>query len=604
MSGRPDKLREVVPSLWQVFHYFWPYTRKHRWTVTRSVLMLFGSVVFSLLEPWPLAFVLDFVIPAKKLAVPFVGDLSPVALLMAAALGVVILAALRAITDYQCKVGFFLIGNRVVIEVRDKLYRHIQALSLSFHTKARSGDLIVRVTRDVSLLRDVTSTAVIPMAASMLLLVGMLTVMFLSQWRLALLALTTVPLFLFTTLRLTRRIRETARKQRRREGTMAAIASESISAIEVVQSLSLEDSFSENFSGRNKKSQKDDLKANRLSARLGRTVAVLLAVSTALVLGYGGFLAMNGEMRPGALVVFLVYVKRAFRPAQDFAKYTARLAKAAAAGERVISVLELTPDVQDLPDAEPIGVPKGHIRFDHVTFGYESGDLVLNDIDLDIAAGANVAIVGPSGTGKSTLAALILRLYDPLEGRVLIDGKDIRHHTLASLRSQISVVLQDNTLFALTVWENIGLGAQDASQEQIIAAARSANALEFIEDLPDGFDTVLGERGVTLSHGQRQRIAIARAIVRQTPILIIDEPTTGLDKENEQAVVDALERVAPGKTSITITHDLRLSAHADRIYRVENGQIVECGTHAELLEANGRYASLYRMQGAAVDAPS
>ncbi len=267
-------------------------------------------------------------------------------------------------------------------------------------------------------------------------------------------------------------------------------------------------------------------------------------------------------------------------------------------------MLELTPDVQDLPDAEPIGVPKGHIRFDHVTFGYESGDLVLNDIDLDIAAGANVAIVGPSGTGKSTLAALILRLYDPLEGRVLIDGKDIRHHTLASLRSQISVVLQDNTLFALTVWENIGLGAQDASQEQIIAAARSANALEFIEALPDGFDTVLGERGVTLSHGQRQRIAIARAIVRQTPILILDEPTTGLDKENEQAVVDALERVASGKTSITITHDLRLSAHADRIYRVENGQIVECGTHAELLEANGRYASLYRMQGAAVDAPS
>ncbi len=604
MSGRPDKLREVVPSLWQVFHYFWPYTRKHRWTVTRSVLMLFGSVVFSLLEPWPLAFVLDFVIPGKKLTGPFVGDLSSVALLVAAALSVVILAALRAFTNYQCKVGFFLIGNRVVIEVRDKLYRHIQALSLSFHTKARSGDLIVRVTRDVSLLRDVTSTAVIPMAASMLLLVGMLTVMFLSQWQLALLALTTVPLFLFTTVRLTRRIRETARKQRRREGAMAAIASESISAIEVVQSLSLEDSFSENFSGRNKKSQKDDLKANRLSARLGRTVAVLLAVSTALVLGYGGFLAMNGEMRPGALVVFLVYVKRAFRPAQDFAKYTARLAKAAAAGERVISVLELTPDVQDLPNAEPIGVLKGHIRFDHVTFGYESGDLVLNDIDLDIAAGANVAIVGPSGTGKSTLAALILRLYDPLEGRVLIDGKDIRHHTLASLRSQISVVLQDNTLFALTVWENIGLGAQDASQEQIIAAARSANALEFIEALPDGFDTVLGERGVTLSHGQRQRIAIARAIVRQTPILIIDEPTTGLDKENEQAVVDALERVAPGKTSITITHDLRLSAHADRIYRVENGQIVECGTHAELLEANGRYASLYRMQGAAVDAPS
>ncbi len=326
MSGRPDKLRKVVPTLWQVFHYFWPYTRKHRWTVTRSVLMLFGSVVFSLLEPWPLAFVLDFVIPTKKLAGPFVGDLSPVALLVAAALGVVILAALRAITDYQCKVGFFLIGNRVVTEVRDKLYRHIQALSLSFHTKARSGDLIVRVTRDVSLLRDVTSTAVIPMAASMLLLVGMLTVMFLSQWRLALLALTTVPLFLFTTLRLTRRIRETARKQRRREGAMAAIASESISAIEVVQSLSLEDSFSENFSGRNKKSQKDDLKANRLSAQLGRTVAVLLAVSTALVLGYGGFLAMNGEMRPGALVVFLVYVKRAFRPAQDFAKYTARLA--------------------------------------------------------------------------------------------------------------------------------------------------------------------------------------------------------------------------------------------------------------------------------------
>src|SRR5262249_8399170 len=301
--------------------------------------------------------------------------------------------------------------------------------------------------------------------------------------------------------------------------------------------LSLEGIFDQTFSEQNKKSLSEDLKTSRLSAALRRVVEALVALATALVLWYGAWLVLRNELTPGDLLVFLVYLKTGFKSVQNFARYTGRLAKAAVASERVLDILERAPDVCDLPGAVPAPPLRGCVRFQDVSFAYHPGRYVLKHIDFEVSAGQHVALVGPSGIGKSTLVSLILRLYDPVQGRVLIDGHDIRDYTLASLRGQISVVLQDTLLFAASVTDNIAYGTPGATRGEIEAAARLANAHDFIENLPCGYETILSERGVSLSQGQRQRLAIARAAIRKAPILILDEPTTGLDEENEQAVI-------------------------------------------------------------------
>ncbi len=594
------KLQDVLPGLGQVLRYFWPDVRRQRRLVASTFMALLAGIVFRLLEPWPLKFVIDRVVPSRRPAgvnrYPWLETIDARQLLVAAAVAVVLIALARALVDYTSKVGFFTIGNRVVIKVRDRLFRHIHQLSLSFHNSASSGDLVIRVTRDVSLLRDVAATAVLPLLASVMVLVGMLGVMFWLDWKLTLLAMVTVPLFWFTTLRIGRRIRSSARRQREREGAMAGIAAESIGAIEIVQSLSLQEAFAESFSQRNRASQKSDLKASRLSVRLGRTVDVILSVSTALVMFCGAELVLQSQMSPGDLLVFLVYIKRSFKPAQEFAKYTARLAKAAAAGERVVEVLERKSDVQDLATAVPAPRLQGHIRFADVSFAYGSGRPVLDHVDFELQPGRQLAIAGESGIGKTTLLRLVLRLYNPTEGQVLVDGRDVRQYAIDSLRSQISVVPQDSVLFSVSVRENIGYGRPGATPAEIEAAARLACAHEFIEALPDGYDTVLSERGASLSPGQRLRVAVARAAIRQAPIILLDEPTASLDEENRQAVVEALERLTEDRTTLLVTHDLSLAARADLILFLDQGRLVEFGTHEELVRSSGRYSAMYRLQ--------
>jgi ATP-binding cassette subfamily B protein len=588
-----------LPGVRRIFAYFWPYIRKHRLLLIGSVLALAAQVCLRCLEPWPLKFIFDQVLSGGKHRsrgphIAALEGLEPTTLLAIAVGAIVVFAALRGVADYFNTVGFGLIGNRVLTEVRNLLYRHLQGLSLSYHTQSRSGDLVVRVISDVNLLKNVTVTSALPLVADICVLLVMIVVMLFMHWQLALLALMALPLFWFWTVGFTRRAKHAARSQREREGEMAATAAESIGAIKLVQALSLESLFTKTFILQNLESQKHDVKGIQLAAALSRSVHALVAAGTAVVLWFGARFVMRGELSAGELLVFLTYLKNAFRPVQEFAKYTARLAKATAAGERVIDVLEQTPEVRDLPGAVPAPAFRGAVRFEGVTFAYEPGRPVLEHIDFEVEAGQRVALVGPSGIGKSTLVSLMLRLYDPVQGRVLIDGHDLREYTLASVRSQISVVLQDTLLFGASVRDNIAYGAPDATPEAVEAAARLANAHEFIEALPQGYDTLLGERGVTLSGGQRQRIALARAAIRKAPFLILDEPTTGLDTDNACAVLEALERLAQDRTTFFITHDLQVVAGADLILYLERGRVVERGSHAELMEKNGRYATIYR----------
>jgi ATP-binding cassette subfamily B protein len=591
------KLMQSLQTLFRFLKYCSPIIRKQRSILTASFLALFAEVALQILQPWPLKFVIDRIVFSKGLEgqeiFQFIESLDTTTLLIVSSVGLVAIVGLKALSAYSSTIGFAVVGNRILTEVRNLLFRHVQYLSLSFHTKSRSGDLLLRVMNDVNMLKEVSVTAFLPMLGSILTLIGMFVVMFWLNWELALIASLVIPLFFYSAVKKSSKIRDFARKQRKQEGVMAATAAESIGGIQDVQALSLSNIFLNSFYNQNDKTLREEVKVKKLEAGMERTVDVLIAVATAIVLLYGSTLVLRNELTPGEMIVFLAYLGTAFRPLRNFAKYSGRIAKASAACERVLEVLETKPDVYDLPGAVDAPVYRGEVHFEKVKFAYEPGLVVLDNINLKVMPGQRVSIIGPSGNGKSTLVSLILRLYDCSEGHVMVDGKDIREYTLASHRGQVSVVLQDNVLFAVSVKDNIAYGAPNATQEEIESAARLANAHQFIMALPNGYDTILGERAVTLSKGQRQRIAIARAAIRKSRILILDEPTTGLDKENENAVIEAMDRLARECTTFLITHNLQHASRSDLIVYLERGNIIEQGTHAELMNANGSYASLY-----------
>ncbi|MGP1375248.1 MAG: ABC transporter ATP-binding protein [Almyronema sp.] len=605
--NRSSPLAQTVPGLGRVVHAFWPTIRPQWPLLSVSGVALLADVGLRVLEPWPLKLIFDYVlVPAagdRLQPLPALATLDPVVLLTAAAISGVVITGLRAIAAYWSTVSLAMVGSRVMTQVRNQLYRHLQQLSLGYHHQARSGDLIVRVSSDASRLQEILLTAALPLVVSLLTLVGMVSVMAWLDLRLTLLSLVTFPLFGLAATRLSRQIRTASLQQRRQEGAVAATAAESLAAIKLVQALSLEAAFADLFAQQNQQSLTESVETKRLAAHLERTVDVVIALGTALVLWYGARLVVSDALSAGDILVFLTYLKTAFKPVQNFAKYTGRLAKAAASGERILNVLAQTPAVRDRPQAYPAPILSGAVRLENLHFAYQSGHEVLRGINLTVLPGEQIALVGPSGSGKSTLMNLLLRLYDPTVGQVIMEGHDIRDYTLASLRPQISVVLQDSLLFAASLRENIAYGVAGASEADIEAAARLANAHEFITALPQGYDTVVGERGATLSGGQRQRVAIARAALRRTPIVILDEPTSGLDKANEQAVIEALRRLTRDRTTFLITHDLHLATPADQILYLEQGQVLEQGSHRQLMQRNGAYAALFQMQSA-VRAPA
>jgi ATP-binding cassette subfamily B protein len=597
-----SQLRTVIPGIGKILGRFSPQIRKQRGLLAASFLALLAETGLHLLEPWPLKFIFDRIILRRPgVEIPYltwVNTLPPLWMLTALAVGLIGITMLRGAMAYLSIVGMAIAATRIMTDIRSKLYSHIQRLSLAFHSESKTGDLITRVTYDVERLREVTVVAVLPLLTNVLNLVGMLAVMFWLNWELALIAIAILPLFALSATRMGRRIRAVAREQRQREGVMAATAAEAIGAIKVVQALSLQTMLEQAFDRQNQKSLKEGARAQRLSAGLERTVEILVAIATAAVLWRGTQLVLNGVVTPGDLLVFTTYLKIAFKPMRQLAKYTGQIAKATASGERIVEILDTVPDIRDARGAVSAPAFRGKVEFRQVSFTYNSGDqdVTLKNLSFTVEAGQKVALVGPSGGGKSTLVSLLLRLYDPTEGSIRIDGHDLREYTIDSLRRQMSIVLQESVLFAASVRDNIAYGNLDATLAEIEAAARLANAHEFILALPQGYDTILGERGATLSGGQRQRIAIARAAIRRSPIVILDEPTTGLDNQSEHLVQEALERLTQHCTTFWVSHNLNATRHADQILYIAKGRILERGTHAELMNLNGFYASLYQLQ--------
>jgi len=587
--------------------------------VPRLLLAFLGGIGFAavtLLEPWPLQVVFDAVLLNRKVKLPIPGfhhvslsQFEPLTLLAAAVLTMLVLALLRGQFYYVQNVLAATSGQDVVMEIRRELFAHLQRLPLSFHRRARSGDLLMRLTGDILLLREMVVTALVNLMSHSVVVVGMLVVMASMEVSLTLVAVGLVPV-LFVILSVFRvRLVEAAHRQRKREGVLASTAHEVLLGIHLVQANTAERHENQRFRDLNKRSLRASLQSARLEAQLNRLVLFTIAVGVSAVLWLGTRRVLEGTLSPGQLLVFVAYLNGFYRPLRTLSRMTERMAKTAACGQRVLDVLEQEPEICDAPGAVSLPHVQGRITLRDVWFSYQDGPPVLRGIDLDILPRENVALVGPTGSGKSTLLALIPRFYDPQEGEVLLDGVPLRSIQVQSLRRRTSLLAQEAMILGVTVRENIAYGAlgrdgPPPGSDEIELAARAARAHEFILRLPQGYDTVVGERGATLSGGQRQRIAIARALLRQAPVLLLDEPMTGLDPIAERDVLDAIETLSAGRTTLVVAHHLNTVLHADRILFLREGRIVEQGTHEGLLARGGSYAEFFFTQWRNRDAGS
>ncbi len=599
--SKPPQTPPITKNLrnrWMIVSLLQP----HRAMLVFAFLAVLGEAGTDLLEPWPLKIVFDYVFGTKhlpswmtELLRPTFG-LTKVGILHFAILAVIVIAVAGALSAYAEKYLTTSVGQWVMHDLRRVLYHHIQRLSLAYHDQKPTGDLISTVTADIDSIQDFISQALLGILVNVLTLVGMLLVMFYLNWRFTLIALSVTPLLFVVVYTYTRRIKQASRALRKKEGEVVSVVAEVLNSIRVVKAFAREDYEEARLAQQSLENVEIALRARSLKAKLAPVVQVIVAVGTCLVLWYGVNLVLTNQMTSGSLLVFLLYLGKMYKPMRDLSKMTDTMSKAAVGYERIHDVIETEDTVRNLPGAKKAPDFKGQIEFDHVSFAYNEGYRTLNDVNLRVEPGQLAALVGPTGAGKTTIASLIGRFYDPTKGVVKIDGNDVRSYKLKSLRRQMSFVLQDTLLFRATVWQNIAYGRPEASREEILRAAELANADEFIQNMPQQYDTMVGEKGVTLSGGQRQRIAIARAIIRNAPILILDEPTSGLDAASEELVFEALGRLMSGRTTIVIAHRLATVRRADVIFVIENGTIAERGTHDKLLTTDGLYSRLYEIQ--------
>ena len=575
--------------------------RPHWKALSLALLAVAGEAGTDLLEPWPLKIVLDYLLQSKhppgwmREMIGWIGQ-SKLAVLNFAVLAVAVIAVVGALSSYLENYVTTSVGQWVMHDLRRTLYHHIHRLSLAEHDEKRTGDLIGRVTSDIEAIQDFITTALLGILTSVLTLLGLVGVMFYLNWRFTLISLSIAPGLFLVVYIFTRRIKKASRDVRKKESELLSIVEEVFSSIRVVKAFAREDYEERRFERQSLENVEMVLVARGIKTKLSPIVEIIVAAGTCLMLGYGARLVLAGQLSAGALVVFLLYLGKMYKPMRDLSKMTDTVSKAAVGFERIREVLEAESGMRDLPGARRAAHFKGKIEFDKVSFGYNQDQLILKDVSFEIEPGQVAAFVGPTGGGKSTIISLAARFYDPLSGQVKIDGTNIRNYTMKSLRQQISFVLQETLLFHAPVWQNIAYGRPEANRAEIIRAAKLANAHEFIDEMPEGYDTMVGERGVTLSGGQRQRIAIARAVIRNTPILVLDEPTSGLDAVSEQAVFEALDRLMKGKTCIVIAHHLGTIRRANIIFVVKDNTLVERGTHDELLAAGGLYSELYDIQ--------
>ncbi len=570
------------------------------------LVAMFVETLMALAAPWPLKVILDNVVGShhlpkfidRLLASSFGQSVGQGKLEIAAfaALALVLIAVIGSVASYIDNYYTESVGQWVAHDLRMRTYDHLQRLSLAYYDTHQTGATLSTITNDIQTIQNFASASTLGIVVDLITILEMLGLMFWLNWDFALIAVGITPFLLFFMSRFKRAVKNATRNVRLRQADIVSVVQEGIESERVVKAFGRQDLEEKKLEGVSRATVDAALKARQVKALLGPLVNIAVAGCTGFVLWRGASLILKGAMTAGALTVFLAYLTKFFKPVQDLAKMTNTIAQTTVGVERVQAILETDTTIADRPGAQEPDKIRGEIVFDNVAFEYVKEEPILKGVSFDIKPGQFIGIVGPTGGGKSTVVSLIARFYDPTSGGIKLDGVDIRDYKLNSLRDQIGYVLQDTVLFRGTIRDNIAYGRPNATQEEIEAAAKLANADEFIAAMPHGYDTLVGERGLTLSGGQRQRIGIARAIIRNSPILILDEPTAALDTESERTVIEALERLMKGRTVITIAHRLSTIRDADKIVVLKDHVVAEQGTHQELLQLGGIYAGLYNIQ--------
>jgi ABC-type multidrug transport system fused ATPase/permease subunit len=577
--------------------------RPYRSRLTIILLAMFVETAMSLASPWPLKIILDNVVGNRKLE-PWLRVLlgssiehSPKMYFASmAALAFVVIAVLGAIATYIDNYCTESVGQYVAHDLRMRMYHHLQRLSLGYYNTHQTGTILSTITSDIQTIQGFASSSTLDILVDLLTIICMLGLMFWLNWDFTLIALAVTPFLLLFVSRFKKAVKKATHEVRKEQSEIVAVVQQGLESMQVVKAFGQEKTEEELLREVSHATVSAALKARSVKALLSPVVTITVAVCTAIVLWRGAALILAGSMTIGGLTVYLAYLTKFFKPVKDLATTTNAIAQAAVGAERVRAILDTDNIVPEKENALEPGTLVGDIEFEHVAFGYDPATPILTDVNFKIKPGQFVGVVGPTGAGKSTIVSLIPRFYDVQAGTIRVDGTDIADYKLMALRHQIGYVLQETILFRGTIFENIAFGRPDATKEEVIEAAKLANADEFISRMPNGYDTMVGERGSTLSGGQRQRIGIARVMVRNSPILILDEPTAALDSESEKLVIDALERLMKGRTVITIAHRLSTIRDADQIIVISNGVVAEDGTHDELIALNGIYAELHRTQ--------